>query len=173
MDDPGRVRGREPPRDRRRDAQHLGSREGPGSRDERSEGLAVDELHGQEVVVAVVSDVERPRHVGAGDAAREPHLLPEALEHPRHRRELAPEELERDDLVELDVVGLVDCTHSSGPEERDDLVAAGEHGVRGAEVRGALRRGGDEGVVLQQGRGLRVDPVHLWRIPACGRSTAR
>ncbi len=55
----------------------------------------------------VIAEVERPRHVPGSDAARELHLLPEALEHAGGVSEITTEHLEGDHLVELHVADAV------------------------------------------------------------------
>ncbi len=57
-----------------------------------------------------------------------PHLGVEALEAARRPRRASGQELERDRLAELQVVGAVDLAHAAAAEQPDDAVALGEHG---------------------------------------------
>ena len=78
MDDPVRVRRREPAGDRGGDPRRLLRRQGPAAPEDRREVLAVDVLHDDERtrrVLAVVEDGDDVRVAQAGDALR---LLAEA-----------------------------------------------------------------------------------------------
>ena len=61
------------------------------------------------------------------DPARQADLLLEAVEKRRVGRErVAAERLDRDDVVQVPVMGLVHDAHAPLPEDRLDLVAGGE-----------------------------------------------
>jgi hypothetical protein len=75
----------------------------------------------------VLAYVESAGDVAVGDASREPHFLPEALEHLRRREEVAVKNLERDDVSQLPVERAIDATHPAGPEQALDLVPARDH----------------------------------------------
>jgi hypothetical protein len=69
----------------------------------------------------VLADVEGARDVAVGHAPRELHLLPEARDDARVVQQVAPQHLERDHLVELDVADAVDAPHPAGAEQPEHL----------------------------------------------------
>ena len=71
-------------------------RERPLAREERRERLAVDELHREDLLAALLADVEDARDVRVRHAPRELHLATKALERAGRAGELRPEHLQRD-----------------------------------------------------------------------------
>ena len=82
---------------------------------------AVDQLHRQEPVGAVLTDVEHPRHVAVLDPPGQLDLAAEPLD--RVVGQPAAQHLERDPLVELGVERLVDPPHRPRPEPAHDAIA--------------------------------------------------
>jgi len=122
------VRGvccREPGADVEAVSDHVLEREPALAREQRSEHLALDELHRQEAIAAVFADVVGARDVLVRHASRELHLAPEALDHVGGG-ELFLQHLERDDLVELAVSRAVDGAHRACAEHPEELVAPAE-----------------------------------------------
>ncbi|MHC5024246.1 MAG: hypothetical protein ACYTGG_10110 [Planctomycetota bacterium] len=64
------------------------------------------------------------------DAKRQAHFLEEALEARRVAFDVAREELQRDALAQLQIVGAVDLAHTATAEQADDAVALGEDVAR-------------------------------------------
>jgi hypothetical protein len=64
------------------------------------------------------------------DLARHPHLGVEALETVFFGRQVSRQELQRDRLAQLQVVGAIHLAHSPAAEQTDDPVALGEHHAR-------------------------------------------
>ncbi len=77
--------------------------------------------------------IERARDVRVRHAARELHLATKALGDSRRVRDLALQHLQRDDLVELAIQNLVDCTHSADAEQTQNLVAVADDLRRAGE----------------------------------------
>ena len=65
-----------------------------------------------------------------------PHLVVEPVEAAGVARERRGQELQRDRLPELQVVGAIDLAHAALAESRDDAVPLAEHGARGRSGRG-------------------------------------
>ena len=105
------------------------------------ERLALDELHREEALALVLSDVERARHVLVGHAAGELHLTTEPLQHTGGVHELAAENLQRNDLVELRIPGAVDAPHPTYADEADELISGGDQERDGQARRVARGRG--------------------------------
>ena len=113
------VRRREPRAELARDVERLVGGKPADAPQERGEVLAVDELHGEEVLPVDLADVVDAADVGMRDLARDAHLGVEALEPRRDpRARLAREELQRDRLAELQVVGAVDLAHAAAAGDR-------------------------------------------------------
>ena len=86
-----------------------------------------DELHREVAQAARLAEVVGAQDVRVRDAAREPDLLLEPVEQRRvGRKGLAPQRLDRHEVVELPVVRPVDDAHAALAEHALDLVAAGE-----------------------------------------------
>src|SRR5439155_16377790 len=85
-----------------------------------------------------LAEIVRAEYVRVRDAARQSDLLLEPIEQSRvGGKDLAPKGLDRDEVVELAVVRLVDDPHASLAQDRLDVVAAGEER---ADLRLVLRR---------------------------------
>jgi hypothetical protein len=110
------------------------------------ERLAVDELHREEAIAAVLADVEHARDVLVVDPPRQADFAAKPLE--RVGGETGAEDFQRDALAELAVLGFVDATHATAAEPAHDAIAIrdqlGDVG-RGA---GGRRIGSGERVVI-------------------------
>jgi hypothetical protein len=159
VDHAGRVRGLQTGADRRGHGDEAPEGQATLAGQERGGRLAVDELHGEDLLAAALADVEDPRHVGVRHPPRELHLAAEALDHPRRAGQLRAQHLERAQLVELEIARLVDVAHSARAEQAEDLIALPDHLVR--RLRGGCRR---------LGRGADVDghPASLSAVGARG-----
>ena len=60
------------------------------------------------------------------DRARDAHLVVELRQARGVGVSVVGQELQRDRLFELEVVGAIDLAHAAAAEQRDDAVAAGE-----------------------------------------------
>src|SRR5262249_44406809 len=117
VDHGGRVGGGEAGADAGGDLDRAGDREDAFTGDHCGARLSVDDLHGDDLLALVLADVEDAGDVLVGDAAGQLHLPPEAIEDTWGVDELATEHLERDDLLELEVLGAVNAAHAAGAEE--------------------------------------------------------
>ena len=97
--------------------------------EQRRQILAVDVFHREEGVPLVLADVVDAAHVRVRDLPREPHFGVQlhqargiAIHHLR-------QELQRDGLPELEIVGAIDLAHPAFPEASDDAVADVEDGA--------------------------------------------
>ena len=121
------VRRGEPRAELPRDLERLVLRKPADPLQQRGEILAVDVLHRQEVLAVDLADVVDAADVGMRDLARDAHLGVEALERASGSdASRSRQELQRDRLAELQVVGAVDLAHAAAPEQADDAVALGE-----------------------------------------------
>ena len=109
-------------------------------RSERREVLAVDVLHRQEQVAVGLADVVDAADVRVRDLPRRAHFVVELREPRRVVRERRRQELQRDRLAELQVVGPIDLAHAAAAEQADDAVAAVE------------QRAGREAAVIERAR---------------------
>ena len=76
------------------------------------------------------------------DLAADTHLVDQAFEAARVRRERRWKELQGDGLTEADVIGAVDLAHAALAQRRDDAVAPREESSRcETDGRIAARRG--------------------------------
>ena len=91
--------------------------------------LAVHVLHREERQAVDLADVVHAADVLVRDLAREPHLGVELREPHRVGLERRRQELQRDRLPELEVVGAVDLAHPALALAIDDAVAAVEEGA--------------------------------------------
>ena len=142
-----------------RDLERLVRREPADALQERGEVLAVHVLHREEVLAVDLADVVDAADVGVRDLARDAHLGVEALEAVLLRSESPRQELQRDRLAELQVVGAIDLAHAAAPEQADDPVALGEHRA-GREAAGLDRIGRGQPADL---RGRRAAPPRRLR----------
>ena len=133
MQDAAVVGGGEARANLARDVERLVGRQAADAQQQRSEILAVDVLHREEVLAPIsdgLADVEHAADVRVRDLARDADLGQEPLVPDGIVGERARQEFQRDRRTELDVVGPVDLAHASAAEQADDAVAASEHGPR-------------------------------------------
>ena len=128
------VRGRETGTELTRRLDGLVRGQAADAPEQRGEILAVDVLHRQEVLAVGLGQVIDPADVRVRDLARDAHLVVEPGERRGLGRHGTRQELERDRLRQLQVVGTVDLPHSAATEEADNPVAAGENGARRARL---------------------------------------
>ena len=114
----------------------------PIRRSSDAEILAVHVLHRQEAAAVRVAEVVEPADVLVRDLARDAQLVVE-LRQPRVvGGDARREELQRDRLIEREIVGAVHLAHAAAAEQRDEAVAAGDNGAgRETSGRGSGRRG--------------------------------
>ncbi len=110
-----------------RDLERLVRRQPPDPAQQRGEVLAVHELHRDEEVALRLGHVVDAAHGRVRHVARDAHLAVEAREPLAVAVEAVRQELERDRLLELEVVGAVDLAHPAAAQQADDPVAPGEH----------------------------------------------
>ena len=94
---------------------------------QRGQVLPVHVLHGQERLPVDLHDVVEAADARVRELPADGHLGVQALAHLRRQR--AADELQRDRLAQLGVVGAVHLAHAAAPEERDHAVALREHGA--------------------------------------------
>ncbi|HEV2764706.1 MAG TPA: hypothetical protein VGV38_17130, partial [Pyrinomonadaceae bacterium] len=129
----------------------LVGRQPPETLQDRGQLLAAHELHRKEVLPLGLADVVDAADVSVRHLPREAHLLVEARERRAVARDALGQELQRDRLLELQVVRAVDLAHAAATQEADDAVAPGEHRPRD-EARVVNRGGRGGGVQGVQGR---------------------
>ena len=110
----------------------LSGRQAADPPQQRGEVLAVDVLHRQEVRGRRPRRCRRRgRRSDARPGARSRTSLRKRASSRRVRSATAArQELQRDRLAELQVVGAIDLAHAAAPEEADDAVALGDDGSR-------------------------------------------
>ena len=138
------VRGRKPGAELARDFDRLVFRQPADAPQQRREVLAVDVLHRQEVAAARSRRGRRRGRRSDASRAATPDLVEEPLEPIRIAFDVARQELQRDRLAELQVVGAVDLAHAAAAEQADHAIAAGEsvpgrNGLRGTTSEGLSR----------------------------------
>ncbi len=136
------VRRLERVRDLDRDGEDLVHRHRPPSH-HLGQGLAVEQLHHDEVLLLVLLDRVDRADAGVVERRGGARLALEPLERARVPRHLGAQELERHAPPELRVLGLVDDAHAAAAELADDGVVA--NGVAGEGFHGgedARRRDG-------------------------------
>ena len=141
-----------------RDLERLGLREPADPAQQRGEVFPVHVLHREEVAPVRLADVVHAADVRMRHLPRRPHLGEEAIEKCLVRREPLRQELQRDRLAELQVVGAVDLPHAAAPDQADDAVALGEDRAR-REASGVDRVGGSE-APDDRGGGRAAPPTH-------------
>jgi hypothetical protein len=145
MQDAAIVRRRESRAQLSGDLERLVRRQTPDSPKQRGEILAVDVFHREEVKAGRVdvdfTDVVDATDVRMRDLPGQSHFLMEPRQPLRVLSEVLWQELERDRLTELEIVGAIDLTHPAATEHRNDAIAAGEDGT-----------GNEPGVVDRIGR---------------------
>lgn len=105
-----------------------------GARQALRQGLAPQQLHGEEDPAAfpalVVHEVERAADVRVGDPVAKEDLLLETQEEALVAADLGAERLDGHTLAQLQVLGLEDLAHGPLPEESGDPVASGKDFAR-------------------------------------------
>ncbi|MEK6286878.1 MAG: hypothetical protein AABO57_14155 [Acidobacteriota bacterium] len=144
MQDTHLVGGGESRADLTRDLDRLDSREVTNTPQQRSQVLAVDELHRDEMQTSELcgdfTDVIHAANIWVGHLPSDAHFIVKASEHSTIERDLLGQELECNGLIELEVFGLEDFAHPSAAEEADDSITPGEY------------RAGDESAFATRGR---------------------
>lgn len=170
MDDPGLVGGVEGPGDLPGHGQRLLRGHRAGAPEPLRQGLALQQLHGEEDEAAMEGDVEDAADVRVGDLARELDLAPEPLDRELVAGDVPAHGLERHPLAQLLVLDLVDLAHAAAGQEAEDPVAprdplAGSERrlAVGARGRGMRQSGGDRGADERRRRGARHGDVALVR----------
>ncbi len=97
---------------------------------QRREVFAVDELHRQKVTAVDVAHVVDAAHVRMRNLPRDAHLVEEALQARRLTMHRFGQELERDRLAQLQVLGPIHLPHATATDQSDDAVAAKEKRAR-------------------------------------------
>jgi hypothetical protein len=128
VEDAALVRGGNPRADLPRDFDRLVLGEAADAAEQRREILAVDVLHREERGAVGVADVVGPADVAMRDGARDAHFVVELRQASGMAGEILGQQLQRDGLSELQVVGAVHLAHAALAERRDDAEAAGENG---------------------------------------------
>ena len=142
----------------------------PDAFEQRSEILAVDELHREKMPSVNLCNVVNPADIRMGQLPRDPHFGEEAL--PAHGiiGELGRKELQRNRLPQLQIIGAIDFPHSAAAEQPDDAVAVGQD-RSGSESSRRNRVGGDyPGNV---GRFRRLSELPLQELPSWASVKAR
>src|SRR4029079_1175394 len=109
------------------DVDRLVRREDAEAAEQRREILAVDILHGQEAAAVGVAQVVEAADVLVGDLAGDAQLVVELGEARGVGGGPLGQELERNRLVEGEVVGAVDLAHAAAAEQRDQAIARRDH----------------------------------------------
>ena len=120
------VRGREARAELPRDLDRLVFRQPADAPQQRRQVFAVHVLHRQEVAPVDLADVEDAADVRMRDAQRHAHFVEEPLEPIRIALDVPRQELQRDRLAELQVVGAVDLAHAAAAEQADHAIAAAD-----------------------------------------------
>ncbi len=109
-----------------RNLDRLLQRRSPEPAQDGAQVLAVDVLHRQEELAVGLADVVHATDVGVRDLPRHANLVAQACQRRRIVGEMGGQELQRDRLAELQVVGAVDLAHAAPAEQPDDAVALAE-----------------------------------------------
>src|SRR4029077_14541063 len=88
---------------------------------------ALHVLHHEEALVARAANVVSPDHVRVGDPAGEPPPPRDRAQAVVVQREVGPEQLDGDGLVQHAIPCLVDDPHAAGPHTAPQLVAPTNH----------------------------------------------
>ena len=150
MDDAALVRGGEPGADLPRDLEPALLGEAADALEQRREILAVDVFHRQERVPIDFVDVVDAADVGVRHLTRHPHFGVELRQPRRIAVDVRRQELQRDRLTELQIVGAIDLAHAAAAEPPDDAVAAAEE------------RAGLEAAVVDRARGRQPAARRRW-----------
>jgi hypothetical protein len=135
MDDAGVVRRRQPGPGGDEQPDHRAPR--PRRRQPGPDAVAIDQLHGQEDLAAVLADLVDRDHVGMGQLGQRPRLAPDQLAGlgaAPLRRGTDAQQLDRHRPVQLWIPGPVDRAHATLSEHLDHLEAADPLGHRGGSA---------------------------------------
>ena len=153
MEDVLVVRGAEPGAELARDLEPALLRKASHAPEQRRQVLAADVLHREERPPVHLADVVDAANVRVRDPSRDPELFVEQREPMRIRRELFGKELERDLLLQCEVLHAVDLAHAALADHADHAIATGED-VSRLEVGAARGRG-------RRGRAARAERLVL------------
>ena len=129
MDDAALVRRGQAGADLPRHLERALHREPADAAQQRAELLAVDVLHREEGVAVDLVDVVDAADVRMRHLPRHPHFAVQ-LHQPRGIVvDFRGQELERDRLRQLEIVGAIHLAHAAAAETPDDAVAAAEQGA--------------------------------------------
>ncbi len=109
-----------------RDLNRLLAARPPQSSQDARQILPVDVLHGEKDVPVLLGDVVDAADVGVGDLPGVPHLAAKAVKRHRVAGHALGQELQRDGLAQLQVIGAIDLTHPATAEQADDAVTRAE-----------------------------------------------
>ena len=98
--------------------------DGPFPPDQVTDGPAIDELHGEVVVLACPAHVNALHDVGVAELRGRTGLAEEPLDVGPVLGELRREDLQRDDAVHADLPRLEDRAHAARAKAAEDLVPA-------------------------------------------------
>ena len=122
MHDPGAVRRRQCRSHLHRNLQRLADRHAAPAREQRAEGLALDELRGNEVVAVGQSHLVNRENVRMIERGGRLRLLLEPRQAFRILRVLVRQNLQRDAAAEARILGQVDLSHPARTELLEDAV---------------------------------------------------
>ena len=140
VEDAALVRRGEAGADLARDLEAALLREAADAPEQRREILAVHVLHRQERVPVDLADVVDAADVGMRDLARHAHFGVELRQARGIAIDVRRQELQRDRLPELQIVGAIDLAHAAAAEAADDAVAAAEQRAGSESGRDRWRR---------------------------------
>ena len=137
------MRRRQPGAELARDLGRLVRGEPADSSQQRSQIIAVDELHRDVLAPADIVDVVDATDVGVADLERRANLVEETAEFQGIAFEMTGKKFQRDGLAEFEIVGTINFAHSTAAEQPDNTIPIGDHrpggettiGVDGVESR--------------------------------------
>ena len=124
------VRGRQPRAELPSDLDSLVGRQASDAPQQRREIFAVDVLHREKMTAVRDADVVHAADVRMRHLPRRPDLAVEARQTRRVHLERLGQKLQRDRLLEPQVVGTVHLAHASLPEQVDHAIPFVEDGAR-------------------------------------------
>ncbi len=130
MDDVAFVRGGEAGANLPRNLERAVFGETADAAEQRCEILAVDVFHRQEGAAVDLVDVVDAADVGVRHLARHAHFGVQLRQLRRIAVDVGGQELERDRLTELEIVGAINLAHPAAPAALDDAIAAAEQRAR-------------------------------------------
>ena len=121
-----------------RELDRLVLRDAADAAEQRGQILAVHVLHRQEAAAVGVAEVVEPADVLVRHLARDAQLVVELRQAAIVGRDAAGQELQRDRLIERQVVGAIHFAHAAASEQGDEPIAAGDDraGREGARRKG-------------------------------------